>query len=1745
MLIKACISTLRRAWSWPSTGDDRLLVEPVDRRIARGGSVSGRALIWLLVAVVVAIVGAVIASRTAGVRRQVVPEPGTSTIDAAAVVGGVSEAEVRRHLDAFSQWPSRMPGTRGHDAAAKHIRSVYDDLDLDIVEHPIQVTSPVTIYCELLDEDGRPIPGVELYPFWPNLVRTCTIPEPGIQGRVTMSAGGQGYLYDYADRDAATTIPLLNVSVTEQWIGLADAGFPAVIFFADDTARPRHYRTKELDFPGNFPRFLMVGDPKTLEGKSVRLRCRVDWQTLTVSTVIGVLEPPRPQEHEEAIILTAHYDSISAIPDLAPGGEQASALASMLASAKFAADNRDQLKRTMLFVALTAHGQACQGVRRLGELWGQPGDEAATRAQTDGRIDELMRQMDLLEGERALLENAAYWSIIGEQSSEQERLFWQDRSAELRDVFLDDIRRVIESQVDEAQEQMIDADLARKRSGSDAGSPLATLYEQSRQRVESLRFAATATLLDLKTHHGLGDDAERRSALRLRLDAKRDRLTDDLERMRSSREAQQLLHRFDRYITLSLAVTSGVAASGTHTTYPTSRRSASDASGWLGAIGAGLFNDMRPLVPAIARATLTDEDVLQNPAKLFQDGVNHHVPYPEPSLRAGSMNYEIAYSYEHLPLLGQGRHAIAWLTPADSAKHMGTPEDTFDRLNHENLLCTTRMIAAATARMGAGHVPLNATPHLPRVKAAKGQVLQAADPNSVIPTRGVERALLVARHGGRLKVLSVRQEDVIATDADGRFAFPPSDSLKPPTMFDAFRLDAPTGQIMAVKDMGEKGEASFPTARTWNNFDNPLRIVLFRCAQTDLFYPLHPSTSVGLGSAFSVETSTLTTPQSFAAMTGNPFAFHWGDIHRVAGQGFSLFNPPTTQLYYGLRSKSPLDPTLESVVAYLLGDVKLDTQPPQGREIWGPGYLAHDTPRLTMWQRQAAASMVAVDGYRLRRQEKHRVADPIQLDQHNLAADLSEKANAAYARGDFAAAVHAAQDSLAISMEVYPRIAQTERDAVIGVLFYLFLVIPFSIFMERLLFGFADIRTQIAGVIGVFAVVFVALRYLHPAFELVSSGMMVLVGFLTLALSLFVTLFLFGKFQRNIKELRLKLQRTAEAADVSRFAAAGTAFLLGINNMRKRKVRTAFTCVTLVLVTFALLSLTAVRRASKFKYIAVGRAPYTGLLISCSATESLPGTAALVERFGQKASVSRVYWQEGSNAGIAKYGGMGVSLGGPGESGTEKYPSFAHTNSIGFDLEEINVTNIGDALTAGRWFASDSERTCILPLNLATKLGVTEEMALAEQTVVNVNGAPYTLIGFFDPDKLERVYDLDGQSLLPFDGTTIAPQKQGAGAEKIESQIALPEQIPRLPGEQVVLLPAQDCSRWVARLAINLGDMAPGEAMEQIREFLDRWEGYVYFGIGGVAYYGRIYRGMQIEGIAEILVPLLIAGAIVLNTMLGSVYERTSEIGVYSAVGLSPSHVRYLFLAEACVYATVGAVAGYLLAHGLGTGAAAVGLTGGLSFNYSTLSTVYATMALIGAVLISTWYPARKAAKLASPSQRTAIEVPAANGDELDVDLPFTYVELDAISVIPFLHDVLEDHGEGSSAEFFCQPPDLVVGEQPRTLDALPADTTIDLTKGFGLAARCWLKPYDLGVSQQVTLMIRPTKYENVWSAQMHLQRLSGDLDSWRRANQLFVSVLRKHFLSWRGLEDEQKDEYLVRGAAALGVTVERLGQSS
>ncbi len=95
----------------------------------------------------------------------------------------------------------------------------------------------------------------------------------------------------------------------------------------------------------------------------------------------------------------------------------------------------------------------------------------------------------------------------------------------------------------------------------------------------------------------------------------------------------------------------------------------------------------------------------------------------------------------------------------------------------------------------------------------------------------------------------------------------------------------------------------------------------------------------------------------------------------------------------------------------------------------------------------------------------------------------------------------------AYEARVYPQAQQTANDVVQGVIFYLFLLIPFAYFLERLLFGYSDLKRQLLAAFGIFILIFGLFSQIHPAFSIGTvNPLIILIAFVMLALSVIVSL---------------------------------------------------------------------------------------------------------------------------------------------------------------------------------------------------------------------------------------------------------------------------------------------------------------------------------------------------------------------------------------------------------------------------------------------------------------------------------------------------------------------------------------------------------------------------------------------------------------------------------------------------------------
>ena len=117
--------------------------------------------------------------------------------------------------------------------------------------------------------------------------------------------------------------------------------------------------------------------------------------------------------------------------------------------------------------------------------------------------------------------------------------------------------------------------------------------------------------------------------------------------------------------------------------------------------------------------------------------------------------------------------------------------------------------------------------------------------------------------------------------------------------------------------------------------------------------------------------------------------------------------------------------------------------------------------------------------------------------------------------------------------------------------------------------------------------------------------------------------------------------------------------------------------------------------------------------------------------------------------------------------------------------------------------------------------------------------------------------------------------------------------------------------------------------------------------------------------------------------MRGSVYERKDEIYIYNSVGIASRCIFFMFFSEALVYVVIGSVLGNILSQGMGRVLTELRWNGGLNMTFTSLTTVYASLALAAVTFASTYFPARTAMKLAAPAEDSGWALPEPNDDRL------------------------------------------------------------------------------------------------------------------------------------------------------------------
>ena len=1090
----------------------------------------------------------------------------------------------------------------------------------------------------------------------------------------------------------------------------------------------------------------------------------------------------------------------------------------------------------------------------------------------------------------------------------------------------------------------------------------------------------------------------------------------------------------------------------------------------------------------------------------FADGINPIYGKPWRTFIFG----KIALDNEPITL-GGGRGA-AFVTTDDARHLVDTPFDTLEHVNFRNLHEQTAFLSASLWDVvNDPKMPVDKEPTFGRMSVSGGFAelsvrALAFDPTrSIVADQVVAGSMVVARMSDST-LMGTRGDLVEIVDENGRvhfWGYPTINAYgwRKPTYIEAYHTNEDTGNIDSAPDWGPMGNRHHPRDPTEffiTSGKKEFTLVLFDCVPIALYDLVDPQSLTTLRYIKVYDGMTDAEPRRYGLTVPHPEPWR-GHVEDVA----LVFADK------GQRVKVMMGLGAGSVRMLLLNSDTIDKEHRSGL-----GYLADEPFALSHTPLRVTEDMWTLDQVRMEKLEGFRIVNDIVWDLHETAGGLMAEAREALDKKDYELADAKARAAWGYEARAYPAVLSTMNDVVKGVLFYLALMLPFAFFTERLIFAFPNLRKQIVGFVGVFGAICLVFSFIHPAFEITSNPWIVPLAFIMVALSVLVITLVAMKFETQLKALQMKVSGV-HRADIGRMSVAAAAFSLGISNMRKRRARTVFTCLTLVLLTFTVLSFTSVKTATRYnERKAKGQPTYQGLLVRNAMWQPLEASAyrILNDEFGRDRAVAPRAWFFTSKTEEQSF----IRVSTDASDGT--YDTRAIT---GLSPVEPDVTGIDKALTAGRWFRPGDVHAAIIPTRMA------EEFHIGRDDVGKVKiflgGVPYDLIGIISAGQAKRRVDLDQEPLTPVDWIQMQRMSRQGGGQQggQQGQRSGFQEYLHLSPDQTVFVPfdtALNLGAEVASVAVSF--VTPDEVKTTLKALMPRLGFNLYAGTGDEIRKWSAIGRTSIIGMSDVLVPILIAALIVLNTMLGAVYERVREIHIFSSIGLAPSHIAMLFIAESFVYAILGAIFGYLVGQGMAKVITIFNLLPGLYLNYSSVAAVASTSVVIGVVLLSTLYPARKASEVATPAIERSWQLPDPEGDMWAIPLPFAVTGEQATALTGFMTEWFEAYEEYSIGDFVTQ-------------DVSSHEEQEEYGTSYVIELMAWVAPFDLGVSQKVRLRTLPTDMEDVFEIQLQLERVSGDVSSWRRVNRRFLNTLRKQFLIWRTLRAEERDRYL--GYAASG----------
>jgi len=886
-------------------------------------------------------------------------------------------------------------------------------------------------------------------------------------------------------------------------------------------------------------------------------------------------------------------------------------------------------------------------------------------------------------------------------------------------------------------------------------------------------------------------------------------------------------------------------------------------------------------------------------------------------------------------------------------------------------------------------------------------------------------------------------------------------------------------------------------------FDNrqKARAVVFECGNvavfdiagpTNLEAPYSPSSFYGATNAYSTELARalyetpLTLDVMMLRMPGYAGLDSWGYAFDPTIGAVLIYAPPNVGFAFKVLT------TALTKTSAIFANVTLANQDGYGYYLENPGDRLAIDGSLTGSLREPLTLAYG----RYLAQEDIQVIDPTTTKQLEAAEQLNSTFSNSVMRKDYESLMADSLLAWGFSIRAYDSSLGVLRDGVMSVVITFALAIPFVLLFVSLVYGLSKGYRSV-GFVGATAIVVVLLLTLfHPGFRLAANIPAIFMGTLVVALVIPVLFFLFVDFSSSLSELRREVFG-AHFLERSGFDVSFSSVTIGISNLQKRKFRTALTMAGIVLVSFALSSLTSVTEIRVLQVTPVQTSiKYNGIIVRTPnffpLDEKLVGLAAMYLSNGTEYA-SR-YWVYMPT--ITKGGAMGTML-------VSAHNQSVEINALsGISPLELKASFIDSAqFLNGTMFSEDDMFSALIADDLARGLGV----SVGDEILVE--GIKLKVVGILDTAKmLSLVKDADGfTDVLPVNTYRMSSER----ATGVSSAYALnPSSVIFVPSRLVELIPeASLTSVFIPADGADFNDLK-----DRAGELFSAFDGLnIYLTYNGTVYQYSKRNETSLFGFQFVVVPIIIAVLITMSTILGGVMERLKEGYIYSSLGLGPLQVGLMFLGENLVYAIVGSMIGYLSGMSVSYLLREWGIIQ-LTVNYTSSFVMIAIGSVILMVLVASLYPLYKISILVTPSLERRWRIPTKpQADVWEIPIPFRIKDDEkAGGIAAFVREYLWNNRIERTGVFTVE-----------TVDTSRVESTMNVR------ARVKLAPYEQDIRQDMTLAITKSITEGKFLVFLNLQRVSGPYDSWVRFNYPFIDEVRKQMLVWSLLSPEEESRYI------------------